>query len=1655
MPAQVVDSTTISATFPNSARYSVRRDHIVDTIFQMLEDASTEIVLVEGVDGIGKTTLLAQVAMRTADCGLNLFVRPLSSLATDPDYLMSDLANQAHYILFGELRADALATEAEFRALITGLQALARRSGRARPIVVVVDGLADFEESQRSARDELVRKVLPFGLPEFRFVVAGGQDALPENLLRRSEVRHCSVPLFSLGESKEIFSGLGLDEGTVEAIYREARKMPGLMASFRREIEAGQTPSTLLKDAPKDLQGYVAREWASIEISDVVGKLAGLVAFAQRPYTLAEAATLLDLSTNAVVDLLREIRHIVVNEPYDELEYVTEAHRKHASQLLKSRRNEVIDLIISRLSDTNRGRGDEELISYLKIGGRNAELAGATSGEFLAHRLDASGSFLPVLRHSSDGLAAAVATGDPGEIFRLALLSSTLLELDGRGTLKAHIDALTALGDVDGAIALAQSAPIIEDRIASLAAICSKLKQVDVPRFDALKSEVESQLKRLLQDNDTIATRRFGDLVASTLDVSPELAYQLIEHAEADRMRARSLNPQVARGAPDGAESPYVQDAMDGRGANVDVRSMLRAVTRFSSTKDAAEIFSIVESLGSEQQLFFLLRWLEGAGDRIGAIDVVDRCLQIIVENDKYVATARDFRLIAGAIASFASQDTARSLDLVRKTDALSAASRGRSRTAEVVRLDLELFRAEMRQPVQIGQLPKGAVVRLSGVLERIDELEDAPTRAHCFALVLTILLSEADVSAERAEQIEPVIRVVEQNHDHAVNEVIVSCANHYDLLQDTISTLAQAGLSRASEISARLNTEDRRDAAFAEVGTQMLESRPNGLSLGNVLGIIERVSNDVMRRKVSADALELLADDIRELPKDVEEALRQRFEAMRAWEDPATAARALAAAAVVLARAGSGLSERVARWAVERVSDLEILPVRVAIGYQVAETLAAISPAIARDLVSECDRARQDAPEASSAIQTTLSQLAGLEIRAFGGLVLRKAVPQGYLDQICENVTLLESQVQRLPVYAKFAATCIRSGDQQLGMRLMEQWVIPELHRLKVKDAYARLACLIDVLPVLYATHQDVAAGLLGSLPLHARDQAVEAICHFLFYRVLRGEPIVVRSPELIPLDYPTTLKILGVLAFSRSDSQLANFCSRICISITKQKGGVTVTREQQSDVAARIERLAAEKLPDPRNILHDGYLILFSGMAIALRGSNGEAWKALFGRVNLIPNQSDQVYVLASLTEYMPGRLNALRKEFLHAAIAMVDGNGSALDAIDRYETIAQAARPIDTRISRECIHAAVSVVGRGVSGPVDKHLQSILELAHGVDPALAERLAKQMDDDPARERRTSTSFGEHVGILKARDDLEKPIGQSRHADMPLVQVIEMARSHMASLNAHRMSPINTERSVPFVASAGTSSLHGVEAVYSWVVLNEVLRPAGDATFLRQIVGSCGIAAAVARRVAAISVTRDQRSRKASELVIGRVSRMVARPGSREQVHDVLRQFAKTKLSKYLKVADPYFGPMDLSIVRIMLEECSECRVEVMTSLKHQREEGITEQFARHYRDYWRSSVADGLVPDVDVYVVGLGGTGQAPIHDRWILTEGAGLRLGASIHSIGLTKVSEVSEIDEVRAAELVQLFDSYAMRRVREQEGQRISFEGFSLRDSSTK
>jgi hypothetical protein len=171
-----------------------------------------------------------------------------------------------------------------------------------------------------------------------------------------------------------------------------------------------------------------------------------------------------------------------------------------------------------------------------------------------------------------------------------------------------------------------------------------------------------------------------------------------------------------------------------------------------------------------------------------------------------------------------------------------------------------------------------------------------------------------------------------------------------------------------------------------------------------------------------------------------------------------------------------------------------------------------------------------------------------------------------------------------------------------------------------------------------------------------------------------------------------------------------------------------------------------------------------------------------------------------------------------------------------------------------------------------------------------------------------------------------------------------------------------------------------------------------------------------------------------------------VLVRAGHRASALDFLVDWIEANCTGYLHICDPYFGAEDLDLLRLVLASGRDLKITILTSRK-QQERTRTPALDEHYRNKWKQ-ISDQSPPQTEIIVVG-NRQGELPIHDRWWLTRGKGLRVGTSFNTLGSRRESEISILSEAEAQSCQREIDEYIAMRKREHNGEKLSIYMFSL------
>jgi hypothetical protein len=500
--------------------------------------------------------------------------------------------------------------------------------------------------------------------------------------------------------------------------------------------------------------------------------------------------------------------------------------------------------------------------------------------------------------------------------------------------------------------------------------------------------------------------------------------------------------------------------------------------------------------------------------------------------------------------------------------------------------------------------------------------------------------------------------------------------------------------------------------------------------------------------------------------------------------------------------------------------------------------------------------------------------------------------------------------------------------------------------------------------------------------------------------------------------------------------------------LSTLSEKGARDwLNKQQKAELVDRLTAMIHDKLPDVRNIRHEGFLIISLALVYKYVQPLSARWDELIEKALAIPNIADRVVAIGYVAVSLPGKQAGRRKELLTKAENLLEKLPSEIDRVQRYKWLARLTLKDEPLFARRFIGAVLrcSFALRDEELAAEGQREAI-ELAHRIDPDYADQLARSLDDDPAR-RRARREIRGQLELLKTKKALAE-VEPLNLGDAEIRgRIPRAAWMNLAALNSKRLEPQRLEQFCDYLEYAASVQLNVSYPVFAWTIESAARRYATTEQ-AREICVPVAEAALMAssfvqRMMVQIDDRIGARRMTASD---GGTDAILIGDGEQEFARGLIADWIRVHVSDYIKICDPYFVPESLWVLKIVKREKPTARVSILLGRKHL--DSATAGSVEPFQSAWRA-ISDADPPETSLVIAGVGPTGKAPIHERWLVSESGGLRIGTSIQDIGGARISEISTLSAADAAVREQELDQYLYFEKRVQGGERISYIGFSL------
>ncbi len=1638
--ADAVTPSSFCAYFPEDPSPYVDRENIVDSIISLLS-GDISILLIEGS---GKSTALKSFLKANESSTFCIFLRPSFKRDYDPDSVAAAIYKQITWFVRGEeVRIVGVVSNIALQDAIMQLSRKLRKNSSVA--YFIIDGLEHLKSEDVGTLNQIIG-VLPVGVPGLKFIISGKLEYYA-NLLPKHHIKSWPLAGFNKDEIARFLAEYPEAESLSGEIYQITKGSPLQLAMLRRMARTKGLKATV-NDMPSNAPDILALEWKCTEgVDRRVELLIALLAFDERKHTRKTLSALSAISEEDIEGILRPITFVETTASESLLVFASESHRRYAEKLLRPMRNIADEKIILSLTcdpDTEQSLGG--LPQALVRAGRNEDALKSLTAERMQRLSQLKGSHLPLFRLIEVGLSAAEQGHKHDISVGMSVQKSTLFQVDHISNSRSEIAARISLGEYQFALALADGAASKDECLQLLAIYVKEMRLAGRTIEDAITA-------RIKQVCDEVDFRLLGDgavdIARDLMYHSPALAAHILKKKNSDNINSADVDLAIISMAL--ASDSRI--AKDNRTESLDqVQSSLsdphaQGVSR--STRAVLGIYSaealILECGKLEKfsdKLFMCRKW----------------CLSLPKEGYEKVAIyATDLMLKSADFAPNATVFLELSTPLHRVTDP-------ESRKSLLRQFDMQVSSMEKVGPTEdyVGFLlalcaaekvvdATATISRLFAVYSYVYSLSNLSVKGGCYSRILSFLREhDKDGEIERSEKF---IQVITGDLKKIISELLSSTADHEFAVLPTVKEMARVDPDEALTIALRLNSPLRRDRVAIEIVKSYISKPPHEIDVALLHRLIFAINDDEVRGQAIYESIKSFAR-YPFVDQTISNILSRLSEHTHHISDSSDRCNAICLTIAASKRKSlPPLSERTPKILSDLKGAWEAIGNdwrKTSIGYNIVKHLASVDRPVAEQYLAQADALKETLPMSGDGALRACFACIYLAMRSMAGLMKKSNDSDEDFRRMESLIDEIPSPQHKFEMYCDLASYYFLSKRDERAREIVNTKAKPLLTLFSKDDRVNYWQSIIKCAPALYYTHRTTSFDLFDSLPSEERDLCYLRVSTFIFCKAHPKDPFKARQKHAYSIGYDEISDIIEIAERMTSDCRIFGIIRDIANSSTsKRRDGLN--RNQRPEVHKKVIDLIKKKLPANGYITHTGFVIVAEALALKIIGGALAEYEKLITRCKTeIKNAADLCYCLIVIAGEMPGTFPVkARMDALADARPLLRTMSLKSDRVERMEMYCKIVMDHDEKSFKEFLELAIRET-KGESDPgLENNQDDLIDLAYQHDPEFAATLASMMDDDPARIHKKSNAPNE-LGILKVASELGKGasdkfknieereyfsqyptacwqqiglMNSGRKTTSPLSDIIE---------HAHKASRGPVSRSYP---------------IYCWIIENATKKYSETdqaKTILRGMFESLYSAAVMSAYHARSSYSKAVRTQRDYKNASG--SNVVLSGAGREEAMDLIVEWTRQKRPRRLRLCDPYFGPSDLVLLKKLKDVDSSCEIAVLTSPEkiHEAAGGDPMRYEDAFIRAWRDTVSQDVPENIRIVIASLGSGKKGPIHDRWLLGEREGLRLGSSVGSIGERRVSEISAISDADCAAISDELEQYLTCSKRDLSGERIRY-----------
>lgn len=1614
-------------TFPLAPDNEIFRESIIRNLAAMFNSKKT-VILIEGPYSSGKTILLSQFSRFYSDRTISYFIKEDYWVSNVSGFLI-DMCEQMLQI--SELNKDGKLDDLSisdlnesdlkrlFRKLYLNLISQAKKLKG--PFYFVIDGLNLL---QNNYGEESILKYLPTGDSAGIYVLVSSIKGEKYNF----SYEIIPMQLFAREEAEKYLSDC-LGKNQISKVYDACDGMPGYLEEIRRQIRE-DTPISFEK-LPEGFNNLLEKEWIKLNIDINVTNILSILTYFNNSIDYDALKNILTLEDDVIDTIISNISFIKFNKDNNSIELV-KAYRPFLSEKLKNNQLNVYNYLINYYEkNTDDQKYFLHLPSLYEKVNDYESLVKLLNVDSIMRFLGTEKKFFLVRRNFHILSEMAYQKKEYQRLTWSSLAESFFVRLiTNPPAFENEIKALLSLNDIDKALKLSNSSVLPEDRLELLVIVCKHMTEKNISIPNDLYKILEETID--LIDNIDCFSEKMIDklfyLCSELFSLKVELGEKLLNHIGKDDNIADiiSLIENVNKKILDSLESnDLFLDSIN----NISIEELSSISIKNLYSIEGSDIHSLIEQVDKisniQLKIHLLQSWCNVNKENPNVLIVINKTLLVMSETEIYTPTLADLRKLAQSLQNNnIKEDISK---IINEIDILKTTAI-RSPIDEFVRLELILATIEKR--LAIGN----AESRLYEVYLILDEVSDYDQR--CIVLI-RMLISLKDILPD-----DNVLRNEIKNQLRKDYMKLLECsAEHYHATKIVLEILTLYDHHLAIYFASLLNLEIRRDSAYARIIFVYVSNRSEDYNLNFIIDNVVKIKNPHKKEYLIVNILKQISNNTKYLNK-----YYKLFKLVEMLESNIGRSYALSYYLSIIEKYEDSKVDNLKISLIQSIDKIDSLMHRQNVAFTVVSIVSNYKD-LALKIFERAIQYKNYSALSDNRLYELYIESCELAISMVPDII-RDPEYNEKIGLIYKAIELIPSSYQRSSLTCDLALRALLTGREDIFNEYAK--VVLEIIE-KCLDDESIIASTVYISPLLYEYERTLFFEKIESLNDTYRTIALNRVVKFL----LSGQlPDVIVDMEKIKrnVDFPTALKVCELLNKMNDDVSIYSAISsltNLLIDHGKNFKSILIDKHLLI-IAEKLSGIIKQKLPDKKNIKHQGYVITCNACVSKIRDLNKTArsnkkwndiclsWGELGRKALEIENPADRAYILkCNAINANIGQPNYSEK-FLGEAEDCLSLINNHIDRIERYNVVAKGYAEISNYKAFEDLLEKSIEMAKIISNSEyrDQLIGEIIESAYSYNPTFANDIAGKADN-------FSNKINPHEKVIELNLH-SNPQKIEQYGNKKFGAILNRSlRNILKSVYSGRSIIQHDDVIARWIYNSLGQDFDTVKLATTWLIENTIIskKSINDRSYLNILFNgiiqllhmTLQTNSVLSQTVATINKENSLNNILLPNVVIFSVGQ------KKEELSWVMSWLAKNT-KNYVKIYDPYFSENDLELLRAL---STDIRVQILTSIKIEKLNNIQER----YKKMWHS-ICDQKPPETHIFTFATN-SGQTPMHDRYIVTDDSGLKIGTSINGFGNKDTSITFMNNEEKTEIERKIIDSFISNPPYSYKGERLVIRTYTL------